>query len=227
MKKRVLSIFFILVISMLSLVSCNVVKGKEYVATGNEYFEFVEREDDTYALAVKKDVILPAKVQLPSEYNGKPVVEIAANAFKNNTVITEVIIPAGYEIIGVEAFAYCTNLSVVNIGQYGGSTARSLTIRSSAFKGCTALMNLTLGDCVEVVDSYAFYETMVTEVNSRGLTKVGYCAFGNCRSLKSFYVPATLAQIDEHAFDGSNNVSFSVSSSNTVYKQEDGKLVRK
>ena len=42
MKKRVLSIFFILIISMLSLVSCDLVKGKDYVATGSEYFEFIE-----------------------------------------------------------------------------------------------------------------------------------------------------------------------------------------
>ena len=227
MKKRVLSVFFILIISVLSLASCNVVKNKDYEATSSEYFEFVEREGGTYALSVKNGVSLPEKVKLPSEYNGKPVVEVVANAFKNNEVITEIIIPAGYEIIGTEAFAYCSKLNVVNIGQYGGSTSRKTTIRSSAFNGCSTLTTVTLGMCVEVIDSYAFYQTMITTVNSRGLTKIGYCSFGSCSSLKSFYVPASLVDIDEGAFEGSKNVSFSVSSSNAVYSVVDGKLVRK
>lgn len=212
---------------MLGLVACDSLKNKEYVATGSEYFEFIEREGDTYALAVKEGVTLPEKLRLPSEYDGKPVVEIVANAFKNNTTITEVVIPAGYEIIGIEAFAYCTKLKVVNIGQYGGNTTRALTIRTAAFKGCSTLIDLTLGECVEVVDSYAFYETMVTGVNSRGLKEIGYNSFGNCASLKSFYVPATLVQIDGDAFAGSDSVTFSVSASNPVYSQEDGALVRK
>lgn len=227
MKKRVLSIFFILIISMLGLVSCDIVKGKDYVATGNEYFEFIEREGDTYALDVKDGVTLPEKVKLPSEYNGKPVVEIVANAFKNNATIKEVIIPVGYEIIGIEAFAYCAKLSSVNVGQYGVGDAKGLTIRASAFKGCSNLTSVTLGECVENIDAYAFYETGVIEINNRGLKKVGYCAFGNCSSLKRFYVPATLVQIDEGAFNGSKGVSFEVSSSNPVYVGEDGKLVTK
>ena len=159
MKKISLSIFLILIISMLSLISCNVVKSKEYTATDSEHFEFISRGDNTYALDVKDGATLPAKIQLPTEYNGKPVVEIVASAFKNNTAITEVIIPVGYEIIGAEAFAYCSKLSVLNIGQFGGTSTRKTTVRASAFKGCSSLVSVTLGDCVETVDSYAFYQT--------------------------------------------------------------------
>ena len=227
MKRRFLSIFLILIISMFGMTSCNVIKDKVYEATGSEYFDFIEREDGNYSLTAKAGATLPEKIKFPSEYNGKPVVEIEASAFKNNTTITEVIIPTGYESIGAEAFAYCTNLSVVNIGQYGGVSSRKTTIKTSAFEGCSVLATVTLGDCVEVVRSYAFYKTMITSLSSRGLVQIGYCSFGDCASLKSFYVPASLIDIDEGAFEGSNNVKFSVSDSNSVYKVEDGKLVRK
>ena len=228
MKKRALSIFIILIISMLSLVSCNVVKDKVYEATGLECYEFKVREDgQTYSLSVKAGATIPEKVKLPTEYNGKPVVEVERGAFKDNETITEVIIPVGYEVIGIEAFAYCKKLSVLNIGQYGGTSDRKTTIKNSAFVGCSVLSTVTLGECVEVINSNAFKDTMVTSVNARGLKSIGKCSFGDCASLKSFYIPATLEYIDEEAFKGSNNVVFTVAESNKVYTAKDGKLARK
>ena len=227
MKKRALSIFLILIISMLGLVSCNVVKDKVYEATGAEYFDFISREDNTYALTVKAGATLPAKIKLPTEYNGKPVVEVKEEAFKNNSTITEVIIPVGYEAIGAEAFAYCSKLGVLNIGQYGGTSTRKTTIKTSAFEGCSSLTTVTLGECVEVINSYAFADTLITSLNARGLKKIGYCSFGNCSALKTFYVCATLTEIDDKAFEGSANVVFTVADSNKVYTVKDGKLARK
>ncbi len=227
MKGRFLSILLILVISVLGLSACNVVKDKVYEATGSEYFEFTQRDDGNYAISAKAGATLPEKIKLPTEYDGKAVVEIKADAFKNNAAIKEVIIPVGYETVGAEAFAYCTKLGVLNIGQFGGSSSAQTTIRNSAFKGCSVLTTVTLGECVKVIDSYAFYETMVTDLNCRGLTKIGASAFGNCTSLKSFYVAATLVDIHENAFKGSDGVRFTVSDSNSKYTVEDGKLTEK
>ena len=227
MKGRILSILLILMISALGLTACNVVKDKDYNATGTEYFEFTQREDGNYAISAKAGAELPEKIKLPTEYNGSAVVEVKAEAFKSNKTIKEVIIPVGYEIIGSEAFAFCTKLSTLNIGQYGGTSSVKTTIRNSAFKGCSVLTTVTLGENVTVVDSYAFYETMITSLNSRGLTKIGACSFGNCDSLSTFYIPASLVEIDENAFKGSDNVRFTVSDSNKKYTVEDGKIVTK
>lgn len=226
MKARLLSVLLILVTAIVSLSACNVVKDKTYEATGSEYFEFTQREDGNYKLSVKADAELPETVKLPVEFNGKAVVEIVANAFRGNTVIKDVIIPAGYEIIGAEAFALCTKLSSVTIGQQGTSNVKT-TIRRSAFKGCSALTTVTLGECVTVIDAYAFAETMIIGLNARGLTKVGAYAFSKCTALKNFYVPANLDEIDETAFSGSPDVVFTVSSSNDVYTVEDGELIKK
>ena len=227
MKGRFLSILLILVISVFGLTACNVIKDKTYEATVSECFEFTQREDGNYAISAKAGAEIPAKIKLPTEYNGSAVVEVKAEGFKNITTLTEVIIPVGYEIIGSEAFAFCTKLGTLNIGQFGGTSSVKTTIRNSAFKGCSLLTTVTLGDKVSVIDSYAFYETMITGLNCRGLTKIGACSFGNCSSLKSFYVPASLVDIHEDAFKGSEKVVFTVSDSNKKYGVADGKIVTK
>lgn len=227
MKLKFLSILAVLIIATFSLTACNVVQSKEYQATGEEYFEFVEREDDgLYAITVKEGVTLPEKIKLPVEHDGVEVVEILARAFKNNAEIKQVIVPVGYSIIGAEAFAYCKNLSTVTVGQHGGGESRDLTVRASAFQGCTALSSLTLGATVKVIDAYAFYETAVSALNFAKVTAIGANAFGSCAHLKSFYVPASLISIDDNAFKGST-VQFTVAESNPVYDSENGNLIKK
>ncbi len=227
MKIKFLSVLAILIISMLGCTACNVVKDKTYDATSNDYFEFVERDDGTFAISVKDGAELPEKIKLPAEYQGVAVVEISARAFKNQTVLTSVTIPVGYSIIGVEAFAFCENLEILNVGQQGGGVARDITVRASAFQGCSKLINVTLGMNVTEIDSYAFYETGVTSINARGLKRVGEKAFGNCSILKSFYVCATLTDIHDNAFKGSDNVTFSVAESNSVYTVVEGELIKR
>ena len=53
-------------------------------------------------------------VLIPSEYNGKAVIEIGVLAFFNNSVVKEVVISSGIREIGVSAFA-STNLTTIII----------------------------------------------------------------------------------------------------------------
>ena len=195
MKLRFLSILAVLIIAMFSLTACNVIQSKDYQASSEEYFEFIEREDGLYSISAKAGATLPERIKLPVEHNGVEVVEIVAKAFKNNAEIKQVIIPVGYSVIGAEAFAFCKNLTSVTVGQHGGGESRDLTVRSSAFQGCNALSSLTLGAIVKVIDAYAFYETAVSSLNFAKVTTIGANAFGSCSYLKSFYVPASLVNI--------------------------------
>ena len=72
-------------------------------------------------------------VYIPESFGGKAVVGIAADAFKNNTVITEVIIPDSVTRIGENAFYGCTSLEKVVI------PASVTVVGENAFFGCTAL----------------------------------------------------------------------------------------
>ena len=55
-------------------------------------------------------------IVIPSTYNGKPVKEIAANAFKQNKYLTTLVISDGIETIGKNAFYYCSKLTTITIG---------------------------------------------------------------------------------------------------------------
>jgi hypothetical protein len=225
--KKILSVIAILIISTLCFASCNIIKDKEATkATADEYFNFVE-VDGGYAISAKEDVTLPATVQLPATYNEQDVVEIAKNGFKNNTTVTKVIIPEGYRTIGNEAFAYCTALATVEVGSIQGTTAKGVTVGMSAFKGCTSLTDVRLGKDVKVINAYAFYETKISSVVTlKNVEKVGSQAFGKCERLSKFYIPASLVDIAEDAFTGSNNVKFEIAESNTVYDVVNNEIVK-
>lgn len=226
MKIRIFSLIALLAVAMFSFSACDIgLKDKTYNATENSYFEFTEIEGG-YSISVKEGVELPKTVKLPTSYEDKAVIAVANSAFKNNTTIEKIIIPQGYKSIGIEAFAYCTSLTTAEIGNIGSST-NGLSIGTSAFNGCTSLKNIKLGDNVKSIDAYAFYETKITSVTMNKVESVGAKAFAKCGSLTRFYIPASLISIDESAFDGSDNVRYEVATSNTVYKIEDNKIVKK
>ena len=52
-------------------------------------------------------------VIIPKTYNGKTVIGIGDNAFKDNTNIEEIVIPSTITTIGKNAFSGCTNLVYV------------------------------------------------------------------------------------------------------------------
>jgi len=54
-------------------------------------------------------------VVIPDTYNGNPVVQINYSAFRNNTGITSVTIPASVSMVGTAAFNGCTSLTSVTI----------------------------------------------------------------------------------------------------------------
>lgn len=70
-------------------------------------------------------------VNIPDTINGKPVTEIAANAFAGVEAISHVFIPASVKKIGDAAFQNCASLTTVKIA-YGGLEY----LGRSAFEGC-------------------------------------------------------------------------------------------
>ena len=118
--------------------------------------------------------------------------------------IEHVVIEEGITSVGFEAFGWCKNLKTVSFP-----------------------------DSLEVIDSYSFYHTALTEIDvPDSVTYIGYCAFcecyelesvnfGNdsqlesimqsaffdCRSLKEFTIVSTLKLIDSTVFNGCNSLT--------------------
>lgn len=55
------------------------------------------------------------KLVIPATHNGKQVLAVAGDAFKDNTAVTEVVLPSTVTAVGAEAFAGCTALEKVTV----------------------------------------------------------------------------------------------------------------
>lgn len=130
----------------------------------------------------------------------KPVVAVAAEAFRNQGNRRSLLLPATVREIGEYAFYLCTGLAEV---RFDGA-AESITLGASAFEGCSALSRVVLSDAVSVIGNRAFAGCLrLREVQIRvgsALATIGDYAFAECVGLLSFTLPEGLEAIGENAF---------------------------
>jgi uncharacterized repeat protein (TIGR02543 family) len=113
-------------------------------------------------------------ITIPSYQNQLPVTSIDVDAFKRDTVVTQIIIPSTITEIASGAFEESV-LCELTLGS--GIT----TIASGAFKNAKALRGVFAG------------------VNL-GISTIGANAFEGCSDLKYVYLPASLLSIGANAF---------------------------
>ena len=127
---------------------------------------------------IDKDGILSAykgtgkNVVIPSTVDGITVKEIAFKTFYNNRTIESVTIPDSVTKIGNYAFAYCTNLKTVSIG-----------------------------NGVKTIGAYAFSSSGIQKVEiPSSVEAISFAAFWKCGSLKEAEIPETVNSIESKAF---------------------------
>ena len=111
-------------------------------------------------------------VEIPSEYNDKPVTAIGEKAFYDCAQITKIMLPDTIKEIGVEAFGYCISLTEIQI-------PACIRLREMAFVGCTSLSEITLPN---------------------GLVSIGAFPFSQCSSLKTVNIMS--GTIPNNVFQG-------------------------
>ena len=155
-------------------------------------FELNEKTNE-YILVAGDDV---PTVDIPREYDGKPVTSIGDYAFDGCTSLTSITIPDSVASIGAGAFRNCRSLTSITIPDSVTS------IGEDTFFNCTSLTSITIPDSVTSIGNYAFYGckslTSVTIGNS--VTSIGYSAFYNCESLKNVYYKGDKASWYEISF---------------------------
>jgi hypothetical protein len=77
-------------------------------------------------------------IQIPSEIGGFPVRSIGANAFKDNSTITSVLLPSTLTTIGEGAFYNCNGIQFIEI------PANVNTIGAKAFASCDSLLGISV-----------------------------------------------------------------------------------
>lgn len=181
-------------------------------------FDFVLNADcESYSL-VGISNMTSTTIEIPAEYNGKPVTKISSVSPMNYSGVKEVIIPSSVTEIGKQAFLNCAALekvtipeSVTKIGNEAFSWCSSLkeisvnveTIETFTFAHCTSLTKITLGEKTRKIDDSAFRncEALATIEFNDGLEEIGSAAFFECKSLEcEITIPASVKMIGSSAF---------------------------
>ena len=132
-----------------------------------------------------------SSINIPSVIDGKAVVAIGKDVFKDCTDIIEIIMPDSIENIGDYAFSGCTGITSIIIPN------NVTSIGAFAFSGCTGITNLIIPDSVTSIDNSAFREctglTQITIPNS--VTSIGSSIFSGCKKLSRMIVPGNITSI--------------------------------
>jgi hypothetical protein len=118
-------------------------------------------------------------VEIPSEYNGKPVTTIAKSAFEQVFGVTQITVPASVTVVEDKAFFACTHLEKIIFEGV-------VTIGKEAFAYCNSLEEIDFGESLEEIDDKAFY---------------------SCERLPEVTFPNSLAEIGDQAFFGNSRLS--------------------
>lgn len=170
-----------------------------------------------------------AVVNIPSEINGTPVTTIGNAAFRDSSV-TSVTIPASVTEIGSNAFAGCTNLTIVNYaGDWSNLTIQSgnpavqdaanaplfdfefippdntaVIVTNYKYNGAAADVTIPSryqGKPVTMIDHAAFFNSAVTSVTiPDSVTSIFDEAFINCPKLTNISIPNSVTYIGFSAF---------------------------
>ncbi len=113
-------------------------------------FIYMALDDESYSVIGYEGS--ETELTLPATYNEKAVVSVGARAFKGSN-ITAVVIPDSYTAIGTEAFADCSELSSLTIGDYVTSAY------DGWLNGCSNLQTITTGSNMTYpsVDNALYY----------------------------------------------------------------------
>ncbi|MBR3967814.1 MAG: leucine-rich repeat protein [Clostridia bacterium] len=144
MKKRLLTVFF--AVMMLTLAMVTIVQ-----ASNSEEWEYVPYGDGielTAYLGEKTDVFVPGTLEISGEK--KSVIKLGDSIFENNDSINSVSFGSGILEIGEKAFYDCDNMVCILISE------ELTTIGAQAFESCDSFNSVILYDSVESIGANAF-----------------------------------------------------------------------
>lgn len=174
--------------------------------------------DEAYLLNETGEIItqckhdLAGEVAIPSQINGQTITGIAANAFANQTEITQISLPNTVTSIANNAFSDCTSLTTVS----GINNVQS--IGEYAFKNCDALTSIAIPAGTTYIGDGAFAGCNNLNI-SVSTSNPNYSAEGNilynknktellqaCEIGAELIIADTVQTISAYAFEENNNI---------------------
>ena len=142
------------------------------------------------------------KLQIPSEVEGSKVVAIGVDALADYSELKTITLPDSVTLIGGGAFRGCTNLTEIQLGQFVESIDRY------AFQNCSSLKQFTMPHTVISMGMGAFSgcTSLVSIAFSDHIPEISRGAFENCTGLITLFIPKWATYIAPSAFAGCSSL---------------------
>ena len=209
MKKKLLIIILSILsvcLLMFTFAACNNNNSGE--SSPDEDIEYSQNlaytisEVGTYYIVRGLGLCSDKDIVISPTYNSLPVLEIADNAFENES-ITSVSFPKNVSVIGEKAFSECQNLTQITFGE------DITTIESHAFYKCPKLALIDFGNNPLTISQYAFYLCEnLTSIDLGATVSIGSYAFCGCDKLTSVKINDNITYISDSAFEGCGNLVY-------------------
>ena len=169
----------------------------------NGHAYYVTIDGVTYTKDMKK-VLFCSKDKAGSYDMPDSVAEIAENAFKNCTSLTDVIVSDNVTNIVYATFASCTSLKSISLPE------GLLSIEESAFDRTLSLTSIQLPSTLETIGKTAFTESGLTSLNIPDkVSYIGKKAFYDL-PISSLKLGSGLKEIDERTFSSIDIVTLTL-----------------
>ena len=171
---------------------------KEYL--GTKYTFELNNTEDAYIITGAASGVEFAYV--PEEYNGKPIIGIGDNVFKNSGDLNRVELSKNVVSIGKYAFSGCPHLNGITLPE------NVETLGEGIFSECGDFFNITFGDKITAIPDKAFYNcTNMYGVNfPDSIVSIGESAFENCTDFHRIEFNDGLKSIGKYAFKGCTKI---------------------
>lgn len=198
-----------LAIFMSVLVFCSVIFSTSAFAIvmSSQGFDFQRINSTSKAeiigITPGSDLESSTSIIIPSSLGDCLITSIATNAFQNNTVQEEIVLPNTITNISSLAFNNAVALKTMTI------PANVQTINSLAFNNCASLESITFKSTnLSIISRATFYgcKSLDNIIIPSSVNTIESMAFAECTSLNRIYIPSTVSVISNDAFLYANNV---------------------
>lgn len=143
-----------------------------------------------HAVLIRCDNLEQDWIRIPEAYDGLPVTEIGAEAFRGNPHLKCVVLPMGIHTIGQSAFENCESLQCVGVGD---PSALGKIPSHSVFP-----------PTLNFLGEQAFANTKLVDMTFTGAVTIGPSCFFNCQHLKTVLFHRCHGTIGTAAFSNSS-----------------------